>query len=82
MIECIAAYRAHDGSLHYTKEEAITANTEAMEARLDKSVKHGLKFFTSQHAQVMNYLINNRKFLSKLLGLEDIDPKPCDLKTQ
>jgi len=77
MIKCIPAYVAHDSSLHYSKEEVIEANTKRMEAKLDRMVKHELKLPPNPHAHVMNFLINNRKTLSKLLGLDDIDPKPC-----
>jgi len=79
MIRCTAAYVAHDRTLHYSEREVIEVNTKIMEAKLDKLVKHELKLFPDLHAHVMNMLINNRRVLSRLLGLEDIEPTPCKM---
>ena len=79
MIKCILAYEAHDGTLHHSKEAAINVNTEIMEANLDKLVKRNLKLLPNPHAYTMNFLIDNRHYLSKLLGLEDVDPTPCKM---
>ena len=68
---------AHDGTLHCSKVDVIEVNTKLMESKLDKMVKQGLKLLPNPHAHTMNFLINNRKDLSRLLGLEDVNPTPC-----